>query len=294
MKRLTAGSLPAVRMAAPFAGGRRVRVGWRIVLGVVVSLPFWLPFLWLIGGALKPIDQFYAAPPTLVPAPPTLDNIAAVLRLLETPRLFANSLFVSLTSAVAAVLSSAIVGFAFATLRARGRNALFAVLIATILIPPAATIVPQFILFSRLGWVGSYLPLIVPHLFGSAFYVFLFRQWFRTLPAHVFESAEIDGATPLQAFRHIALPLSVPAMAAVAVFAFVGSWNDFLAPLVYLRAPESFTVSLGMATLEGIYVRQQHLTVAMALMALIPVVIVFVLAQRFLVRGISSSGWRTT
>jgi multiple sugar transport system permease protein len=266
---------------------------WRPLLALVVSVPFWLPFVWLVLSALKPIDQFYAAPPTLLPSPPTFDNIATALGLVETPRLFANSLFVAVVSAVGAVLSSALVGFGFATLRARGRDALFALVIATLLVPPAATIVPQFILFSRLGWIDTYLPLIVPHLFGSAFYIFLFRQWFRSLPAHVFESAEIDGATPLQAFRHIALPLSVPAMAAVAVFAFVGSWNDFLAPLVYLRSPDSFTLSVGMATLQGVYVQQLHLLVAISVIALIPPIAVFLVAQRFLSGGVASVGWRT-
>jgi multiple sugar transport system permease protein len=265
---------------------------WRPLLALAVSVPFWLPFVWLVSSALKPVDQFYASPPTLFPNPPTLDNITRALGLVETPRLFANSLFIAVATAVGAVLSSAVVGFGFATLRARGRDALFALVIATLLVPPAATIVPQFILFSRLGWVDTYLPLIVPHLFGSAFYIFLFRQWFRSLPAHVFESAEIDGASPLQAFRHIALPLSVPAMAAVAVFAFVGSWNDFLAPLVYLRSPDSFTLSVGMATLQGVYVQQLHLSVAISVVALIPPIAVFLVAQRFLSGGVASVGWR--
>ena len=265
---------------------------WRLLLGALFTSPFWLPFVWLVFGALKPPDQFYASPPTILPNPPSLSNIETVLGVVETPRLIFNSLLVATLSTIAAVASSAIVGYGFATLRARGREPLFALLVATILIPPAATIVPQFILFSRLGWVGTYLPLIVPHLFGSAFYIFLFRQWFRTLPANVLENAEVDGATPLQAFRHIALPLSVPALAAVAVFSFVGSWNDFLAPLVYLSSPESFTLSVGMATIEGVYVQQLHLSVAMALVALVPVIAVFVVAQRYIAGGISASGWR--
>ena len=142
---------------------------------------------------------------------------------------------------------------------------------------------PQFILFSRLGWVGTYLPLIVPSLFGNAFAIFLFRQWFRNLPPHLFESAELEGANPFQAFRYIGLPLARPIVAAVAVFAFVGSWNDFLGPLVYLRAPDTFTVSLGMATFQGVHVNDVHYSVAMALIALVPPIVVFILAQRFLV-----------
>jgi multiple sugar transport system permease protein len=259
---------------------------------LVAVLPFLIPFIWLTFSALKPADQFYAFPPTLLPNPPSLENVEAVLSLLQTPRLFANTLVIAGLSMVFTVASSALVGFAFATIPARGRKLLFAVLIGTILIPQAATIVPQFILFSRLGWVGTYLPLIVPHLFGSAFFIFLFRQWFRSLPAHIFESAEIDGATPFQAFRHIALPLCGPALAAVAVFAFIGAWNDFLGPLVYLRSPDSFTLSVAMATLEGIYVSNPQHSVAMALIVLIPPIVVFFVAQRFLVRGIESSGWR--
>ncbi len=271
---------------------RRIQVPWRAILAVVLVIPFAVPFVWLFASAFKPVDQFYAAPPTLLPDPPSLANLTGVLDLLDVPRLFANSTFIALLTAAATVLASSVVGFAFATLHARGARLLFGVLIATILIPPTVAIVPQFILFSRIGWVGTYLPLIVPSLFGNAFSIFLFRQWFRNLPPHLFESAELEGANPLQAFRHIALPLARPVVAAVAVFAFVGSWNDFLGPLVYLRSPETYTVSLGMATFQGVHVNDVHLAVAMACIALIPPIIVFIAAQRFLVRGISTGGWR--
>jgi len=266
--------------------------GWRWPLAALVTLPFVLPFAWLVASAFKPIDQFYAAPPTFLPDPPSLANLQGVVRLLDVPRLVANSIFVAIFSVLATVVSSSLAGFAFATLPARGRGPLFAILLVTIMIPPTAAIVPQFVLFSRLGWVGTYLPLIVPHMFGSAFYIFLFRQWFLNLPPHLFESAELDGANPLHAYRHIALPLARPALAAVVVFAFVGSWNDFLGPLVYLRAPDSFTISVGMATFQGVYVNEVHYAVAAALIALVPPVLVFVLAHRFLMGGIASSGWR--
>jgi multiple sugar transport system permease protein len=273
-------------------GTRRLGLSWRAILAVVLVIPFAVPFIWLFASAFKPLDQFYAAPPSLLPNPPSLANLQGVLDLLDVPRLFANSTFIALVTAAATVLASSVVGFAFATLPARGSRLLFGVLIATILIPPTVAIVPQFILFSRIGWVGTYLPLIVPSLFGNAFSIFLFRQWFRNLPPHLFESAELDGANPFQAFRHIALPLARPVIAAVAVFAFVGSWNDFLGPLVYLRSPDTYTVSLGMATFHGVHVNDVHLAVAMACIALIPPIVVFVAAQRFLVRGIAAGGWR--
>jgi multiple sugar transport system permease protein len=264
----------------------------RTILAVLAVLPFGVPFLWLVASALKPVGQFYAFPPTLLPNPPSLENLAGAVALVDVPRLLANSTLIAVLSVAATVVSASIVGFAFATLPARGRRPLFAVLIATILVPPSATLVPQFILFSRLGWVGSYLPLIVPHLCGGAFYVFLFRQWFRNQPANLFESAELDGANPLQAWWHVALPLARPAIAAVAVFAFVGSWNDFLGPLLYLRSPETFTISLGLAAFQGTYVSQLHLTLALSLVALLPVVVVFAVAQRSIVGGIATGGWR--
>ena len=278
--------------AAVRGSRRRARFGARPLLAGIVAIPFALPFAWLVANVLKAPGQFYAAPPTLLPAPPSLENVMGVFGLVDVPRLFLNTTMVSAATAVATVFSSALVGYAFATLPSRGAGVLFAILVATIMIPPAALIVPQFVLFSRLGWVDTYLPLVVPALFGNAFFVFLFRQWFRALPAHLFESAELDGANPLQAFRHVALPLARPALAAVAVFAFVGAWNDFLGPVVYLRSPDSFTLSLGLASFQGLYMNQVHHSVTLAALALVPPVVVFVLAQRVLVRGVAAAGMR--
>ncbi|MCI0583226.1 MAG: carbohydrate ABC transporter permease [Chloroflexi bacterium] len=279
-----------------WAGGPSGRRGpWRAirtVVTVVAVLPFAVPFVWLVVSALKPVGQFYAFPPTLVPDPPSLENLAGAVGLVDVPRLLMNSTVIAGLTVGATVVSASLVGFAFATLPARGRRPLFAVLITTILVPPSATLIPQFILFSRLGWVDSYLPLIVPHLCGSAFFVFLFRQWFRNQPANLFESAELDGANPLQAWWHVALPLARPAIAAVAVFAFVGAWNDFLGPLLYLRSPNSFTISLGLAAFQGTYANQLHFTLALSLVALLPVVAVFAVAQRWIVQGVATGGWR--
>lgn len=271
-------------------GGRRNAL--RTGLAILVALPFLVPFAWLVLSALKPVGQFYASPPTLLPDPPSLASLAGAVALVDVPRLVLNSTLLALASVAATIVSSSLVGFAFATLPARGRGPLFAILLGTILVPPSATLVPQFILFSRLGWVGTYLPLVVPQLGGGAFAIFLFRQWFRNLPANVIESAELDGATPFQAWRHIALPLAKPAIAAVGVFAFVGSWNDFLGPLLYLRTPDQFTMSLGLASFQSTYYNQLHFTLALSLVALLPVVVVFAIAQRHLVQGVTAGGWR--
>jgi multiple sugar transport system permease protein len=264
----------------------------RSIVAVSAVLPFTVPLLWLVAGALKPPGQFYTAPPTILPDPPSLEAISSALRLVDAPRLAANSLLLAALNVVGTVASGAIVGFAFATLPARGRRPLFGLLVATILVPASVTLVPQYILFSRLGWVGTYLPLVVPQFFGSAFAIFLFRQWFRGLPANLFESAELDGANPFQQLRYVALPLARPVIAVIAVFAFVGSWNDFLGPLLYLRTPETFTVSLGLAAFQGVYVNQVQQTMALSLLALLPVVAVFALAQRWLIQGIATGGVR--
>lgn len=273
-------------------GRARVASPLRTVVAVAAVLPFALPLLWLVAGALKTTAQFYQAPPTILPDPPSLATIQGALRLVDAPRLVANSLLLAGLNVVGTVASGALVGFAFATLPARGRRLLFGLLVATILVPASATLIPQFILFSRIGWVGTYLPLVVPQFLGSAFAIFLFRQWFRGLPANLFESAELDGANPFQQLWYIALPLARPVIAAVAVFAFVGSWNDFLGPLLYLRTPDTFTVSLGLASFQGLYVNQVQQTVALSLLALLPVVAVFAVAQRWLVQGIARGGAR--
>jgi len=276
------------------ASGRRRRGSGkvRLVVATLAVLPFAVPLLWLVAGALKPPGQFYTAPPTILPDPPSLEAIQGALRLVDAPRLVANSLLLAALNVIGTIASAAVVGFAFATLPARGRRPLFGLLVATILVPPSVTLIPQYILFSRLGWVGTYLPLVVPQFLGSAFAIFLFRQWFRGLPPNLFESAELDGANPLQQLRYVALPLARPVIAAVAVFAFVGSWNDFLGPLLYLRTPETFTVSLGLSSFQGLYVNQVQQTMALSLLALLPVVAVFVLAQRWLVQGITTGGLR--
>ena len=277
-------TLPSrVRVASPI----------RTVVAIAAVLPFAVPLLWLVAGALKTTAQFYQAPPTILPDPPSLATIQGALGLVDAPRLVANSLLLATLNVIGTIASGALVGFAFATLPSRGRRVLFGLLIATILVPPSATLIPQFILFSRIGWVGTYLPLVVPQFLGSAFAIFLFRQWFRGLPANLFESAELDGANPLQQLWYIALPLARPVIAAVAVFAFVGSWNDFLGPLLYLRTPDTFTVSLGLASFQGLYVNQVQQTVALSLLALLPVVAVFAVAQRWLVQGIARGGART-
>ena len=266
--------------------------GASYVILSLVAIPFLLPFLWMVSTALKPASMVYASPPQWIPQPLTLENFRQAWVLLDFPRFFWNSLWVTALTMLGTILSSSLVGYAFATLPARGRGLLFKLLLATIMIPASVTLIPLFVLFSRLGWVNTYLPLIVPHFFANAFYVFLFRQFFRSLPVELFESAELDGCNPLMAYWRIALPLSRPALATVAVFSFVGAWNDFLGPLVYLNTNDKFTLSLGLSLFQGIYYTQLHYLMPMSLVALLPVLILYFFAQRYFVQGIVTTGFK--
>lgn len=265
------------------------RAVYVLVLGAAI-IPFLLPLLWMVSTAFKPASQVYASPPQWLPRPITLENLARAWGMLDFPRYVRNSLLVTVLTMLGTLASSSVVGFAFATLPARGRGKLFSVLLVTVMVPASATLIPTYILYSTLGWVDTYLPLVAPHLLGNAFYIFLFRQFFRSLPTELYDSAELDGCSPLMAYWHIALPLARPALATVAVFAFVGAWNDFLGPLIYLNSLDKYTLTLGLSLFQGMYYTQLHLLMPMSLVALLPVVALFAFAQRHLVRGIVATG----
>jgi ABC-type glycerol-3-phosphate transport system permease component len=257
----------------------------------LLALPFLLPLAWTISTAFKPAEQIYSSLLTWIPQPPTFDNFQEAWNLLDFPGYIANSLLITALSMVGTLFSSSLVGYAFAVLNGRGRSLLFSLLLSTIMIPTTVTLVPLFILFSQLGWVNTFLPLIVPHFFANAFYVFLFRQFYRSLPLSLFESAELDGCNPLQSYLRIALPLSRPALAAVAVFSFIGSWNDFLGPLIYLNTTSKFTLSLGLSLFQGLYYTQFQYLMPMTLVALLPVLLLFLFAQRYLIDGIVTTDY---
>jgi multiple sugar transport system permease protein len=228
----------------------------------------------------------YADPPVWLPYPPTLRNFREALALIDFPGYALNSAVISALSVLGTVVSSSLAGFAFALLPARGRPVFFALLLATLALPQTITVVPSFVLFSRLGWVGTPLPLIVPRWCAEAFYVFLFRQFFRGLPRAIFDSAEIDGCTAWGLYWRIALPLSRPAIATSIVFSFLASWNDYQGPLLYLQRRQDFTLPLGLAAFQNEHYTQLHYLMPVALLALLPLVVVFLVAQRSIVASV--------
>ena len=222
---------------------------------------------------------------------PDFSNFSNVWTQLDFPRLLFNTAAIATLSTVAAVASSALVAYGFARFRFPGKNMLFVVLIATIILPFQVTLIPTYVIFTWLGWNGTWLPLIVPHLFANAFNVFLLRQYFLSIPRDLDEAAMIDGASPFRILRSVILPLSIPALAAVSLFHFFFAWNDFFVPLLYLSSkPELQPLSIAIQRFNALFVSEPTLIQAAALMTMAVPVVVFFLAQRAFMRGVVVTG----
>lgn len=270
--------------------GARWRAGLITALVWGVAVLFLIPFLWMISSSLKPNYQIFEVPPRWIPNPPAWENYRAALTTLPFDRYVLNTAIISLLTIVGHLLSCTLIAYAFARLRAPGRDALFVVVLATMMLPYPVTMVPLYVIFSRLGWINTFLPLTAPAFFGSAFYIFLLRQFFLTLPADFEDAATMDGANLLQILWRIILPLSTPALATVAIFTFQASWNDFLAPLIYLQKPDLYTVTLGLQFFRSTYTTNWAYLMAASLATALPVIAVFFAAQRYFVEGITLSG----
>ncbi len=251
-----------------------------------------MPLAWMLSSALKDNVDIFRFPPDLIPAHPAWGNFIAGFTAIPFLRYLGNSFIIAVPATVGAVLSAACAAYAFARLRFPGSRALFAITLATLMVPDVVTLVPGYLIFSWLGWVGTYLPLIVPSfLGGGAFNIFLLRQFFRSIPRELDEAARIDGANFWQIFWRIILPQSIPALSAVGVFDFVGNWNDFFGPLIYLSNQDQYTLTVGLASFRDIYGNTQwNLLMADSLLATIPVVAIFFLFQRVFIQGIVVSG----
>ena len=265
---------------------------------IVLSLIFVSPVLWMVTTAIKPIEETMTATPTLLPSKFLWDNFPKAVtygskELGYIPFLLyaRNTLMVTLLCVAGSVCSNAVVAYAFARLRWPGRDFFFAVTLATMMVPFPVLMVPTFGLFKWLGWVGSFRPLWVPAFFGSAFSIFLLRQFFRTIPMELSEAAKIDGCSEVRIFTDVLLPLAKPALAVVALFTFMGTWNDFMGPMIYLSDQETFTLSLGLQAYQSQHGGTQwNLLMAAATVVILPVIIVFFFAQKMFIQGIATSG----
>jgi ABC-type glycerol-3-phosphate transport system permease component len=256
----------------------------------VGGLIFIFPLLFMLRTSLTPVGLLYADPPVIVPWPPHWQNYVEMWQVGPVLAWLRNSLLVTGISVVAETATSALVAYGFARTRFRGRNALFVLVLATTMIPLHVTLIPQYLLYHRFGWINTLWPLIVPRFFGTAFYIFILRQFFLTLPKELDDAAEIDGANRLQVLLRIIVPLSTPAIATVAVFSFINRWNDFLEPVIYLLTPENLTLAVGLRWFTGRHGTEFHLLMAGAVLMTGPMIVAFFLAQKYFVQGIALAG----
>jgi multiple sugar transport system permease protein len=249
-----------------------------------------MPFLWMLSTSLKTQGAALTYPPEWIPRPPQWNNYAEVVQSFPFATFAFNSLKIAILGTVGQLISTSLGAYAFARMNFPGRQVLFVLLLATLMIPGHVTMIPTYILFSKLGWVNTHYPLFVPAWFGGAFGTFLIRQFFLTLPQDYSDAAAIDGAGHFHIFTRIYLPLAKPVLATLALFTFMNHWNEFLLPIIYLTNQEKMTLTVGLSYFRLQFNTLYHYLMAGTLLSIIPIFVLFVLLQKYFVRGIVMSG----
>ena len=284
-------------MLAVDRGRRRHGVNVRVLgrslvleaLLIVVALIFLVPFAYLISTSLKPETQLFTSNIEWIPHPFMWSNYSDAMNEFPFAQYFANTMTICIPVVIGSTASSAFVAYGFSRILWPGREALFIVVLGTLILPYQVTMIPLFLIFRSIGWINTYLPLIVPSFFGNAFFIFLFRQFYLGLPSELSDAARIDGCSELGIFWRIIMPLSKPVMATAAIFSFIGAWSDFLGPLIYLNDSSKYTLSIGVQQVIGL---EPHWTQLMAIgvVMTLPILILFFFVQRTFIQGISFSG----
>ena len=259
-----------------------------LLAGAVICL---VPFYWLVRSSFMKIEQIFRMPPEWIPDPFTLENYKQAFTLLPFGQYFLNTIIIVAAVMAGTLLTSSICAYGFSRIEWKGRNLVFSLILSSMMLPYAATLIPTFIGWSKVGAINTYLPLTIPAWFGGgAFNIFLLKQFFQGIPRELDESAVMDGAGHFTIYSRIILPLVKPALVVVALFTFMNTWNDFLAPLIYINDDNKFTLALRLQLFTSQYTAQWHLLMAAATVILIPVVIVFLFGQKYFIEGITMTG----
>jgi multiple sugar transport system permease protein len=267
--------------------------GWRVAtyaaligLGAV----YLLPLLWMVATSLKTGPQAITSPPTLIPSPIVWQNYPKALTQIDFPLALRNSLVYALPAVVGTVVSCSLVAYGFARINWPGRDAIFVVLLATMMLPGQVTFIPLYVIYAKLGWIGTFLPLVVPTFLGNPFFIFLLRQFFRGIPEELSSAARIDGASEIKILTRIILPLSVPALITVGLFTFIDKWGDFFGPIVYLNNADLYPLSVAVQTFQSAHKTDWPLSMAASVVISAPLVVLYFLAQRKFIEGITLTG----
>jgi multiple sugar transport system permease protein len=290
-----AAATPTVNTRVRRGSGRKpgASTAQTILLHIVLAIGAFMmvfPFIWMILTSLKDFSQAFLIPPKIIPDPWVFENYPRSLQALPFGRAYFNSIYITLIVVVMTLLTASMAGYAFAKIQFPGREFLFLLFLATLMIPYQVTIIPLYLIMRQIGWVDTHLALIIPGALFNAFAVFLLRQFIRGIPRELEEAAIVDGAGRFTIYWRIVLPLLVPALSALAIFVFLGSWNSFFHPLIFLSTPDLFTVPLMLDQFRGQYTVDWTLLMAGSAIAVIPVLIVYMIGQRQIIEGITLTG----
>ena len=264
-----------------------------ITMLLVMAFVMVMPFVWLVSSSLKSQIEIFSYPPKWIPNPIHWENYVNALTIKPFGLYFVNTMKIVALNVIAVVFSSSFVAYGFARINFRGRDFWFGIVMATLFLPYAVLIVPSFMIFTKLGWVDTILPLTVPLFFGGgAFNIFLLRQFFRTIPEELADAARIDGCSEFGIYWRIFMPLAKPALITVAIFTFLNAWNDLLGPIIYLRSPQNFTIAVGLSSFRSTLDVSWDLQLAATTAVILPVVVLFFFTQRYFIKGIVMTGMK--
>ncbi|WP_068778236.1 carbohydrate ABC transporter permease [Paenibacillus sp. GM2] len=260
------------------------------IILVAVALAYIVPFIWLISGSLKSNTELFADPPVWIPAKLQWANYVTAFQQFPFLLYLRNTLYICAMAIIGGVLSNSLVAYGFSRIEWKGRDTLFIIVLATMMLPFQVTMIPLFVLFQKFGWIGSFKPLVIPAFFGNAYFIFLLRQFFIGIPKELSQSVKVDGASEFRIYWQLTLPLSLPVMITVAIFSFTRAWGDFIGPLVFLNDNKLYTLSLGIQQIMSVNDPRWTLLMAVGVSMTLPVLIIFFLLQKYFIQGITFTG----
>lgn len=271
---------------------RQDKIGKIIIYIILIAVSMLLiaPLLWMVSTSLKPMEEIVRFPPTLFPETFVWSNYLQTIQAFPFFRYMGNTLFITFFVVLGNVVSNSFIAYGFAKIEFPGKKLLFALVLATMMVPGFVTMIPQYIIFARLNWVGTYLPLIVPAFFGSAFNIFLMRQFYLSVNNELIEAAKIDGANHIYIWSHLMIPLTKPALITIGIMSFNGAWNDFLGPLLYITEESMYTLQIGLQSFSNQSTTQWNYLMAGATLVLIPSILLFFFAQKYFIEGMDLTG----
>ena len=259
------------------------------IILILVSIVLMLPLVWMVSTSLKPMTEIAQFPPTLLPEEVQWENYLETISSFPFFQYAKNTLFITFFVVLGNVLSNSFIAYGFAKIDFPGKSLLFSLVLATMMIPSFVVMIPQYVLFSKIGWVGTYLPLTVPSFFGSGFNIFLMRQFYLSIDDELIEAAQIDGASHLYIWSRLMMPLTKPALITIGIQSFNGAWNDFLGPLLYINEESKYTLQIGLQVFQSQSTTQWNYLMAGATLVLLPTVLLFLFAQKYFIEGMDLS-----